>query len=113
VTEIIWQAPDGLAHLTVMLPGGVPGNARGQCGTCREVHDIGYAVSLKQAGVLGWQDGRDCRPGTTRFGDLDAGGKAQLMTALGETGPTTEGNHPRRLALLQAYRDAYTQAKEG
>ena len=44
--------------------------------------------------------------GTAPFGDLDDTGSALLMDALGETGPTTEGNHPGRVALVDAYRDA-------
>ena len=44
--EIIWPAPDGVDHLTVMLPGGVPGIAEGQCGTCPQIHNIGHAVTV-------------------------------------------------------------------
>lgn len=53
------------------------------------------------------------RAGTTPYGDLDFDDDSALMAALGETSPTTEDNHPRRLALLEAYRDAYQQAREG
>lgn len=45
------------------------------------------------------------RAGSFPFGDLDAGGEALLMDALGETGPTTADNHARRLAMVEAYRD--------
>jgi hypothetical protein len=51
--------------------------------------------------------------GITPFGDADyvywdAGsiGSIGLMTALGETGPATEENHPARMAALEAYCDA-------
>lgn len=40
------------------------------------------------------------------FGDLDQGGEALLMDALGESGWTTEDNHPLRLKLLVAYKEA-------
>ena len=61
---------------------------------------------LRHAARLGYLDGR---AGTTPYGDLDAD-DSPLMTALGETSPTTEDNHLRRLALLAAYRDAYANA---
>jgi len=44
--EIIWPSPEGVDHLTVALPGAVPGMARGRCGTCGRSHDIGHAVTV-------------------------------------------------------------------
>ena len=67
------------------------------------------AILTERATRLGREHGR---ARTTPYGDLDAD-DSPLMTALGETSPTTEDNHPRRVALLDAYRDAYTQAREG
>ena len=59
-----------------------------------------------------WQLGTD--HGTTGeepFGDLDAGGEALLMDALGETGWTTEDNHPLRARLLDTYTEARDSAR--
>jgi hypothetical protein len=39
------------------------------------------------------------------FGNLADAGSALLMDALGQTGPTTEANHPHRVALVAAYAD--------
>ena len=72
-------------------------------------HSNSCPALLYGAATLGAMHGR---AGTTPYGDLDLD-DSPLMTALGETGPTTEDNHPRRLALLDAYRDAYQQATEG
>ena len=41
--------------------------------------------------------------GKRPFGDLDMGGEALLMDALGETGPTMVTNVAHRIMLLDAY----------
>jgi hypothetical protein len=41
------------------------------------------------------------------YGDLDDGGGALLLTALGETDPADAENRPRRRVLLETYREAY------
>jgi hypothetical protein len=60
-------------------------------------------TALEVATQLGTKNGA----AGTELGLID---EARLMDALGETGPTTEENHPQRLALLQAYSDAYRWA---
>lgn len=58
-----------------------------------------------------WQLGTDHgTSGETPFGDMDAGGEALLMDALGETGWTTQDNYPLRLGLLETYKDARESA---
>src|ERR1700685_2822913 len=49
--------------------------------------------------------------GENPFGDLDAGGEALLMDALGQAGWTTQDNHPLRLHLLHTYTEARDSAK--
>ena len=44
------------------------------------------------------------------YGDLDDGGDAGLLAALGVTGDTTDGNAPERLALVEIYQRAYADA---
>jgi hypothetical protein len=64
-----------------------------------------------------WAAGLDARTlgrihghgSVTPYGDLADAGSADLMTALGETGWTTEENFPRRLAMLDAYREGWEQ----
>ena len=59
-----------------------------------------------------WQLGTDHgTSGAEPFGDLDAGGEALLMDALGETSWTTEDNHPLRLSLLTTYAEARESAE--
>lgn len=48
--------------------------------------------------------------GTAPFGDLGDAGSGDLMTALGETGDTTDGNYGYRVDLLDAYREAWEKA---
>jgi hypothetical protein len=50
------------------------------------------------------------RAGTNPYGDLDDGGSADLMTAFGETGWTTEANHGWRGQLCDAYTTAWEAA---
>ena len=42
--------------------------------------------------------------------DVADSGSAELMDALGETGPTSEANYPERLAMCDAYLDGYHDA---
>jgi hypothetical protein len=48
--------------------------------------------------------------GIAPYGDLDDAGSADLMTALGETGWTTEANHAWRGQLCGIYRTAWEAA---
>ena len=48
--------------------------------------------------------------GNAPYGDLDDAGSGDLMTALGETGDTTDDNYGYRVDLLNAYRDAWEKA---
>ena len=50
------------------------------------------------------------RAGIAPYGDLDDAGSADLMTALGETGWTTEANHGWRSQLCDAYTTAWEAA---
>lgn len=59
------------------------------------------------AADLGREHGRQ---GSAPFGDLDDAGSGDLMTVLGEAGETTDGNFGERLAMLDAYRDAWESA---
>jgi hypothetical protein len=59
---------------------------------------------IGEAGRLGTTHGQ---AGIAPYGDL---GDADLMTALGETGWTTEANHDWRSQLCDAYRTAWESA---
>ena len=59
------------------------------------------------AAQLGTEHGSE---GSAPFGDLDDAGSGDLMTALGETGETTDANFGYRVSLLDAYRDAWEAA---
>ena len=53
---------------------------------------------------------KHARAGEAPFGDLDDAGSGDLMTALGETGDTTDDNYGYRVDLLNAYREAWEKA---
>lgn len=44
--ELIWRSPNDVDHLTVTLPGAIPGMARGKCSTCGRVHNVGHALTV-------------------------------------------------------------------
>lgn len=62
---------------------------------------------IDEARRLGTTHGRT---GIAPYGDLDDAGSADLMTALGETGWTTEANHGWRGQLCDAYTTAWEAA---
>jgi hypothetical protein len=65
-------------------------------------------ATIRQARALGIEHGAaNMRP----YGDLDDSGSADLMTALGETAPTTARNHPRRVRLIEAYEAGQADAR--
>ena len=50
--ELIWPSPNGVDHLTVTLPGAIPGLAQGKCSTCGRVHNVGHALTVQRFDVV-------------------------------------------------------------
>jgi hypothetical protein len=77
----------------------------------------GYDDDERAAYRAGYVEGRALQlgidhgaAGAEPFGNLDEGGEALLMNALGEVGWTTEDNSPLRLRLLMTYMRAREEA---
>jgi hypothetical protein len=49
-TFLPWFSPNGVEHLTVLVPGGIPGMAQGKCVTCGRVHEVGHALTVARFG---------------------------------------------------------------
>ena len=68
---------------------------------------MNHTEQIAEARRLGATHGR---AGIAPYGDLDDAGSADLMTALGETGPTTADNHDWRAKLTADYGFAWQYA---